>query len=136
MCILERFKYQETSNIFLVQTYSILDRPQFSGVKTEFQVEEGKSSVLTIGVNAYPEVSLDDYTWQKLVDPPIEIPRLNRAVSGTRIVAEGGSITFSSVDLGDAGNYALSVKNEVGTSTLTVKVSILHPPRYSSYLRP
>ena len=96
----------------------------------EFHIEEGKSSVFTIGVNAYPEVSLDDYSWEKKTDPVINIPRLNRTVSGTRIVSEGGSLTFHSVSLGDAGVYILKVKNEVGTSELAVKVAILHPPRY------
>ena len=44
-------------------------------------------------------------------------------------MAEGGSLTFNDVVLGDAGTYVLSVKNEVGTSKLKVKVDILHPPR-------
>ena len=99
-------------------------------MKKEFQIEEGKSAVLTIGVNAYPEVSLDDYTWEKDSVPRIQIPRLNRTVSGTRLAAEGGSLTFNNVVLGDQGNYILSVKNEVGTSTANIKVAILHPPRY------
>lgn len=85
--------------------------------------------MLSIGVNAYPEVSLDDYTWEKKVDPPIRIPRLNRTVSGTRIASEGGSLTLNDVSLSDAGVYVLKVKNEVGTSELKVKVAILHPPR-------
>ena len=92
-------------------------------------IEEGKSSVLTIGVNAYPEANLDDFTWTKTGNPSIQIARLNRTVSGTRIVAEGGSLTFNDVNLGDAGVYVLEVKNEVGTSKLEVKVAILHPPR-------
>ncbi|XP_023332616.1 nephrin isoform X4 [Eurytemora carolleeae] len=105
-------------------------RPQFSGVKTEFLVEEGKSAVLSIGVNAYPEVNLDDYSWEKTAEPSISIPKLNRTVPGTRIVSEGGSLTFNSVVLGDAGIYVLKVKNEVGESTVSVKVAILHPPRF------
>lgn len=108
-----------------------LDRPQFSGVKTEFLVEEGKSAVLSIGVNAYPEVNLDDYSWEKTAEPSISIPKLNRTVPGTRIVSEGGSLTFNSVVLGDAGIYVLKVKNEVGESTVSVKVAILHPPRFT-----
>ena len=85
--------------------------------------------MLTVGVTAYPEVSLDDYSWEKEAEPPIRIPRLNRTVSGTRIVAEGGSVTFNDVGLGDAGVYVLTVKNEVGESKLPIKVAILHPPR-------
>ena len=92
-------------------------------------MEEGKSSVLTIGVNAYPEATMQDFTWEKSGPKVITIPRLNRTVSGTRIAAEGGSLTFNDVNLGDAGIYILKVKNEVGSSQVEVKVSILHPPR-------
>ena len=56
-------------------------------------MEEGKSSVLTIGVNAYPEAAMEDFTWEKSGPKVITIPRLNRTVSGTRIAAEGGSLT-------------------------------------------
>lgn len=87
--------------------------------------------MLSIGVNAYPEVNLDDYSWEKTAEPSISIPKLNRTVPGTRIVSEGGSLTFNSVVLGDAGIYVLKVKNEVGESTVSVKVAILHPPRFT-----
>ena len=104
------------------------DRPQFTDAVKEFPIEIGKSASLTVAVQAFPAVGPADFTWSK--EGGIAITTQAKAVPGTRILADAGTIHFKDVVLEDGANYILEVKNEVGTSSLTVKVSILYPPRY------
>ncbi len=78
-------------------------------------------------MKAFPAIGIADYTWVK--EGGIAIHSQAKAVPGTRILADGGTITFKDVVLEDGGVYVLEVKNEVGTSSLAIKVSILYPPK-------